>query len=101
MFGFSPLYLGVLETARVLLRIEAVTARLESWDIGSFNGTANTGSVWGLVGRGGSVGEGGSADEGVDGREADEEEMAELLWKIARLMELFLSNEMQVHTCGR
>lgn len=97
--------LGVLETARVLLRLEAVTARLEDWDIGAFDSASQAGKggaaaiVSGLGlgdGFGGVGGMGAGGDGEGAGRLADEEEMAELSWKTGRLMEIFLSEEMQV-----
>ncbi|CAM9850704.1 unnamed protein product, partial [Hapterophycus canaliculatus] len=113
----SPLLLGVLETARVLLRIEALTARLEDWGL-DISETASQGGRaavsllggWRLQGGdgdgrlGAALGVLGGEVGGVFGRgvatenkqrEADEEEMAELSWKMGRLAETFLSGEIQ------
>eukprot|EP00903_Cladosiphon_okamuranus_P010991 g10380.t1 len=112
----SPLLLGILETSRVLLRMEAVSARLENWGL-EMSDTASQGGGGGmsLIGEGGTVINAGVGLSGVLGglgaegggifgrglaleerqREADEEEMAELSWKMGRLAEMFLSNEIQ------
>lgn len=106
----SPLLLGILETARVLLRMEVLSARLDDWDLELSDNTSQAagGLVGnGIVGLGGGFGvlgalggEGGGIFGGGVGaeerqREADEEEMAELSWKMGRLTEMFLSNEIQ------
>lgn len=116
----SPLLLGILETARVLLRMEELSARLEDWGLdlsetasqGGGAGVSLLGGL-GLQGLGGNGGLGGGSGvlgvlggegTGIFGggaaaeerqREAEEEEMAELSWKVGRLAEMFLSNEMQ------
>ncbi|CBJ33045.1 Hypothetical leucine rich repeat protein [Ectocarpus siliculosus] len=107
----SPLLLGILETARVLLRMEALTARLNDWglDLPDSASQAGQGSLLGGLGLlGGNVGGGlGSALGDMGGmlgggvateeiqKEADEEEVAALAWKVGRLAEMFLSNELQ------
>lgn len=117
----SPLLLGILETARVLLRMETLSARLDNWGLELSESTSQAGGGVGgmpLLGGGGlagndSVGLGGGFGVlgelgrevgGIFGggtvaeerqREADEEEMAELSWKMGRLTEIFLSNEIQ------
>ncbi|CAM9215524.1 unnamed protein product, partial [Ectocarpus sp. 13 AM-2016] len=107
----SPLLLGILETARVLLRMEALTARLNDWglDLPDSDSQAGQGPLLGGLGLlGGNVGGGfGSALGDVGGmlgsgvvtkerqKEADEEEVAALAWKVGRLAEMFLSNELQ------
>lgn len=113
----SPLLLGILETSRVLLRMEVISARLDEWGLelsdtvsqaggggGSLlgggglvaNGTVALGGVLGgLGGEGGGIFGGGGLAAEERQREADEEEMAELSWKIGRLAEMFLSDEMQ------
>ena len=116
----SPLMLGVLETARVLLRMEELSARLDDWglDISESASQAGGGGMsllgsLGLQGGGGTGGLGGGSRVlgalGAEGgamfglgaaaeerqREAEQEEMAELSWKMGRLAEMFLSNEMQ------
>lgn len=102
-----------------------MTARLQDWDIGNFDsaslgGGGSVGRGGGSVGSAGGGGEGrGRGGGGVGGaavtaavaavaatgvwaggraraREAYEEELAELSWKIGRLMEIFLSTELQV-----
>lgn len=112
----SPLLLGILETSRVLLRIEALSARLDNWGL-EMSDTASQGGSGGMsllgggglvgnasVGLGGVLGGLGAEGGGIFGgrlaaeerqREADEEEMAELSWKMGRLAEMFLSNEIQ------
>ncbi len=116
----SPLLLGILETARVLLRMEELSARLDDWGLdpsdtasqGGGGGASLLGGL-GLPGVGGNGGLGGGSGvlrvlggegAGIFGggaaaeerqREADEEEMAELSWKVGRLAEMFLSNQMQ------
>lgn len=112
----SPLLLGILETARVLLRMEVLSARLDNWDLElpdtasqaggggvpllgggglAGNNSVGLGGVWGGLGGevGGIFGGGVAAEEKQ--READEDEMAELSWKVGRLAEIFLSNEIQ------
>lgn len=120
----SPLLLGVLETARVLLRIEELTARLDDWGLdlsetasqggkargslfgglglprgdglpGGDGGFGGLSGALGVLGREGGGVFGGSATTGDKQREADEEEMAELSWKMGRLTEMFLSSEIQ------
>lgn len=114
----SPLLLGILETARVLLRMEVLTARLDDWGLdisetasqaggggmsvlgglgvlgGDSGGGGGLGVLGGLGGDGGGIFGGGLAAEERQ-READEEEMAGLSWKMGRLTEMFLSNEIQ------
>lgn len=112
----SPLLIGILETARVLLRMEVLTARLDDWGLdisdtasqaggggasllgglGILGGDSGggLGVLGGLGGDGGGIFGGGLASEERQ-READEEEMAVLSWKMGRLTELFLSNEIQ------
>lgn len=114
----SPLLLGVLETARVLLRMEALTARLDDWGLdlsetasqggragasllgglgfpGGDGGGGVLGGALGVFGREGGGVFGGSVATGDKQREADEEELAELSWKMGRLTEMFLSAEIQ------
>lgn len=115
----SPLLLGILETSRVLLRMEVLSARLDNWGLelsdsasqpggggggllgggglvrnGSVGLGGGFGVLGGLGGEGGGIFGGGVAAEERQ-READEEEMAELSWKMGRLTEMFLSNEIQ------
>lgn len=101
--------------ARVLLRLEAVRARVEEQgDAIEFD----TSSPWGTrEGAGGNVGSDGSDGSDGESRRAsshggkrrrgdkakederekrEEEEEAELTWKTGRFMELFLSEECQV-----
>lgn len=89
----SPLLLGVLETARVLLKLETVQARIMVRDHPTCEGTveedresiAPRNAGWAAGGTEGQLNE-------------DQDEESQLLWKIGRLMELFLSPEIQVHT---
>ncbi|CAM9176550.1 unnamed protein product, partial [Scytosiphon promiscuus] len=82
----SPLLLGVLETARVLLRIEALTAHSGGSGLG--------GALGALGGEGGGLFGGGEPTDDKQ-RDADEEEMAELFWKMGQLTEMLLSGEIQ------
>ncbi|CAB1099841.1 unnamed protein product [Ectocarpus sp. CCAP 1310/34] len=107
----SPLLLGILETARVLLRMEALTARLNDCGLDLPDSASQAGQsplLGGLGLLGGNVGGGlGSALGDMGGilgagvvteerqKEADEEEVAALAWKVGRLAEMFLSNELQ------
>ena len=94
--------------------MEALTARLENWDSDTFGSRSQAGLVGGLIegyvrdvglrgvvgGAGGEAGGGGESGAGQAGRDkerqADEEELSELSWKVGRLAEMFLSKEMQV-----
>ena len=112
----SPLLLGVLETARVLLRMETLAARLEDWEMDAF-GAGSLGQTGGLVSGliegyardvglglrvgGGGGGGGGGVGSGEKEREEIEEELSELSWKIGRLTEMFLSEELQVRAKRR
>lgn len=85
----------MLETARVLLRLEKVRALIEKAEIFDLESAQpSAGGAW-IVGRGGERSEIFGSGE-VQGRSDYEEEEAELSWKIGRLMEMFLSNEIQV-----
>ena len=87
----SPILLGMLETARVMLKIEELGVRLENWSTGisdNASQTASAESIGSLIG--------GAAGQGEKKRAADEEELGELTWKIGKLMEIFLSTELQV-----
>lgn len=84
----------MLETARVLLRLEVVQALIEKAETIDFdNASRSTGEGW-IVGRGKSRGDGGGGE--AEGQTDLEREEVELSWKIGRLMEIFLSNELQV-----
>lgn len=109
--------LGVLEMARLLLRLEAVRRRVEEQgDAIEFDPSSPQGTREGAGGKIGSDGIDGSDRESCwasnhgDKRrrgdeakevekkeeEVDEEEETELKWKTGRFMELFLSKECQV-----
>lgn len=103
----------------MLLRMEALTARLEDWGLDNAESASQAGTGWGAAGlierisggrdkgAGGATedkGECTSGDNGLisgipvdKGRLADENELAEMSWKIGRLMEILLSSETQVN----
>lgn len=88
----SPLLLGMLETARVLLRMEKLAKRIENRDMGGFD----TSSSQSTSSRGSVVSSGAVEQGGVKGADDEVEELGELRWKIGKLMEIFLSDELQV-----
>lgn len=94
----------MLETARVLLKLEIVRSRIEEGEgaavavdsssvTSQAAGTTSGFRLGGVVA--GGVGSGGGGRDRVR-RDDDEEEEAKLSWKIGRLMEIFLSPEIQV-----
>lgn len=85
----------MLETARVLLRLEVVQALIEKAESLDFDSASrSTGARW-IVGLSKERGGEGGVFEAA-GRSDLQEEETELSWKIGRLMEIFLSKELQV-----
>ena len=90
--------------------MEALTVLLENWEADTFGSPSQAGLVGGLIegyvrevglggvvgGMGGGGGGGGAGTGREKERQAGEEELSELSWKVGRLAEMFLSKEIQV-----
>lgn len=73
----------------MLLRMEELVKRIDNQDTEAFDGSSSQTTSSG--GMGAPV-----ASSGVKGAADELEELRELRWKIGKLMEIFLSNELQV-----
>lgn len=76
----------------MLLRMEGLVKHIENRDTGTFDSASSQSTS----SRDPVVSSGAAEQGGVKGAADEVEELGDLRWKIGKLMEIFLSNELQV-----